>query len=155
MRIEPTAADVSSRPLEMKGKDRRVFLKTACRGDAELRLEVQRTLVDAEKTDAFLADDAGTKTNAAHFEAPHREQEGDQAAPCILRQRPGEGGFETLWMAEQTGPVSRPVALEVVKGVPVTELCDQGKSGPRRPLALRRATDPTTRSFQSAPTRSH
>ena len=41
--------------------------------------------------------------------------EGDIIGPYTLRQEIGEGGFGTVWMAEQQDELSRMVALKVVK----------------------------------------
>ncbi len=43
------------------------------------------------------------------------EAEGDVIGPYTLRQKLGEGGFGVVWMAEQSQPMSRMVALKVVK----------------------------------------
>jgi serine/threonine protein kinase len=43
------------------------------------------------------------------------EASGDQIGPYNLRQQIGEGGMGTVWMAEQTEPVRRSVALKLVK----------------------------------------
>ncbi len=43
------------------------------------------------------------------------EAEGDVIGPYTLRQKIGEGGFGVVWMAEQTQPMQRMVALKVVK----------------------------------------
>jgi eukaryotic-like serine/threonine-protein kinase len=40
---------------------------------------------------------------------------GDRIGPYKLRQQIGEGGMGTVWMAEQTEPVRRSVALKLVK----------------------------------------
>ncbi len=43
------------------------------------------------------------------------EAEGDVIGSYALRQKIGEGGFGVVWMAEQSQPMSRMVALKVVK----------------------------------------
>ena len=43
------------------------------------------------------------------------EKAGDSVGPYKLLQRIGEGGFGTVWMAEQSKPISRRVALKVIK----------------------------------------
>ena len=43
------------------------------------------------------------------------EKEGDVIGPYTLRQEIGAGGFGVVWMAEQSEPISRMVALKVVK----------------------------------------
>ena len=45
----------------------------------------------------------------------YAEAEGDVVGPYTLRQQIGEGGFGVVWMAEQSEPISRMVALKVVK----------------------------------------
>ncbi|MFV2070100.1 MAG: serine/threonine protein kinase, partial [Pirellulales bacterium] len=113
------------------------------------------------------------------------EEEGDEVGPYKLLQQIGEGGFGTVWMAEQSEPISRKVALkvikagmdtkevlarfeverqavalmdhpniakvldagatpsgrpwfamELVKGIPITQFCDEQKLGTRARLAL-------------------
>src|SRR4051812_30945649 len=43
------------------------------------------------------------------------EEVGDQIGPYKLLQSIGEGGFGTVWMAEQERPVRRRVALKIIK----------------------------------------
>jgi serine/threonine protein kinase len=137
------------------------------------------------------------------------EKEGDEIGPYKLRQPIGEGGFGTVWMAEQSVPISRMVALkvikagmdtrevlarfeaerqalammdhphiakvldagatptgrpwfamELVKGIPITQFCDEQGLGTTERLALfgdvcaamsaRRSTTPTRRASSTA-----
>ena len=43
------------------------------------------------------------------------EHEGQQVGRYKLLQQIGEGGFGTVWMAEQKEPVKRRVALKIIK----------------------------------------
>jgi len=43
------------------------------------------------------------------------EEAGERIGPYKLLQQIGEGGFGTVWMAEQSGPVRRRVALKIIK----------------------------------------
>jgi serine/threonine protein kinase/tetratricopeptide (TPR) repeat protein len=43
------------------------------------------------------------------------EQAGDRIGPYKLLQKLGEGGMGTVWVAEQSVPVKRPVALKLIK----------------------------------------
>ncbi len=43
------------------------------------------------------------------------EQEGDPVGPSILRQRIDGGGFGIVWMAEQSEPISRMIALNLLR----------------------------------------
>jgi hypothetical protein len=62
------------------------------------------------------------------------EQEGDLIGPYKLLQQIGEGGFGSVWMAEQSKPISRKVALKVIKAG--MDARDDGspehRQGPRR-----------------------
>ncbi|MEZ5327964.1 MAG: tetratricopeptide repeat protein [Verrucomicrobiales bacterium] len=112
----PTSARaVFARALDINPDEREAFLAAECGDDAKLRLEVQRLLADAEKAQSYFSDDEGATIGAGAFGDTFTEAEGDQIGPYKLRQRIGEGGFGTVWMAEQSEPISRMVALKVIK----------------------------------------
>jgi len=48
-------------------------------------------------------------------QARHSESAGDFIGPYQLMERLGEGGFGTVWLAEQREPIHRQVALKIVK----------------------------------------
>ena len=114
------AHDLFARALELPEAERDAFLSEACGGDAELHLEVRRLLVDAARADALFGDTegetrVGVPGSASGDPSSSTEKEGDRIGPYILRQQIGEGGFGVVWMAEQRVPISRMVALKVVK----------------------------------------
>jgi serine/threonine protein kinase len=113
--MKTLAQDLFVQSLELPGAERDAFLMNACGDDAELYLKIQRLLVDAARADAFFGDDAGTAPGAQECQETCAEQEGDVVGSYKLRQRIGEGGFGTVWMAERSGPISRMVALKVIK----------------------------------------
>jgi serine/threonine protein kinase len=113
--MTPSAQDLFVQALEMEPAVRDAFLAQACGDDAELHLEVQRLLVDAERADSFFGDEDGATLGAEEFKETYAEKEGDVIGPYKLRQAIGEGGFGTVWMAEQSVPISRMVALKVIK----------------------------------------
>src|SRR5206468_245057 len=84
----------------------------ACDGDDALRSEVEDLLRHQERLGSFLeAAPSGPATAAeATQEAP-----GAVIGPYKLLQQIGEGGMGTVFMAEQTHPVRRKVALKVIK----------------------------------------
>ena len=99
MNEKPDAIDLFVSAHRLGIKAREAFLNEACKGDAELHLEVQRMLVDSEKADAYFSDADGVTLGAAAFDVSYTEQEGDQIGPYKLRQAIGEGGFGMVWMA--------------------------------------------------------
>ena len=101
--------------LEMEPASREAFLASACGNDAELRLEVQRMLVEAARADSFFGDGDGATLGAEEFKETYSEKPGDQIGPYKLRESIGEGGFGSVWVADQEKPVRRRVALKLVK----------------------------------------
>ena len=113
--MKTVAKDLFVEALEQEPAAREAFLARACGDDAELHLEVQRMFIDAERADSFFGDDDGATLSAEEFQESHLEKEGDQIGPYKLLQQIGEGGFGSVWMAEQSMPISRRVALKVIK----------------------------------------
>jgi hypothetical protein len=113
--MTPLAQDLFAQARELPAAERDAFLQKACGDNAELHLEVQRLLVDAERADSFFGGDDGATLGASEFQETYAEKEGDPIGPFKLRQAIGEGGFGTVWMAEQSVPISRMVALKVIK----------------------------------------
>jgi serine/threonine protein kinase/tetratricopeptide (TPR) repeat protein len=165
------------------------FLDQACAGQPDLRghvealLKAHREVGTAEHQER--AEGAGPSPVATVDEPPVREQPGTVIGPYKLLEQIGEGGFGVVFMAEQTRPIRRKVALkilkpgmdtrpvvarfeaerqalalmdhlniarvfdggatpsgrpyfvmELVKGVPITDFCDQNHLTPRQRLEL-------------------
>jgi WD40 repeat protein/serine/threonine protein kinase len=94
--------------------ERAAYLDEACAGDAALRQRME-LLVQAHKPgDGFLERPAG-ETWATIDEPSFPEQPGSVIGPYKLLQQIGEGGMGVVYMAEQTAPVRRRVALKIIK----------------------------------------
>jgi hypothetical protein len=100
--MTPLAQDLFAQARELPAAERDDFLVQACGDNAELRLEVQRLLVDAERAESFFGDADGATLGAEEFKETYAEKEGDIIGPFKLRQAIGEGGFGMVWMAEQS-----------------------------------------------------
>ncbi len=96
--------------LELPAGERGAFLNGACRGDARLRARVEALLAAEAGAGTFLA-----SPTAGAEEGESSEQAGARIGHYKLQQQIGEGGFGVVWMAEQTQPVRRQVALKVLK----------------------------------------
>src|SRR5690349_4069311 len=96
------------------GEERAAFIARACGADEELRRRVER-LVDAHfQAGSFLGSPPASPT-ASMAPAPSTELSGTVIGPYKLLQPIGEGGMGTVYMAEQTQPVRRTVALKLIK----------------------------------------
>jgi WD40 repeat protein len=191
------AADAKSifgRALELAAPaERAAYLDAACGGDAALRAEVEGLLRALEEAGPFLnrpsppdpADAVTTAPENATTDHPVEQLGTVLADRYKVLQEIGEGGMGTVYLAEQTQPVKRLVALkvvkagmdskqvlarfeaerqalalmdhphiarvldagatergqpffvmELVKGVPITQYCDEQRLTPRQRLAL-------------------
>src|SRR5262245_28177380 len=163
--------------------DRAAYLDTACANDPALRKRIEALLRAHEDAGSFLPNGSGG--HAFAFDSTVGERPGAVIGPYKLLQQIGEGGMGTVYMAEQTEPVRRTVALkiikpgmdtrqviarfeaerqalaimdhpniakvfdggataagrpyfvmELVKGIPITDYCDQNQLTPRERLEL-------------------
>lgn len=102
--------------------ERAAFLERACGNDQGLRHRVEDLLREHDKLDSFLEKPA-TGAAAALFttltadQAVQALQESARTVigPYKLLQKIGEGGMGAVWLAEQTRPVQRKVALKIIK----------------------------------------
>ena len=95
------------------------FLERACAGQPELRgwvealLEAHREVGTDRHRDLAEGTDAGPV--ATVDVPPVREHPGAVIGPYKLLEQIGEGGLGVVFLAEQTEPVRRKVALKVIK----------------------------------------
>src|SRR5262245_35818313 len=162
---------------------RATYLDQACGGDIRLREQIEGLLQEHAQLGSFLA--APAVAVATIDEPTLSEKAGTVIGPYKLLEQIGEGGMGTVWMAQQTEPVRRLVAIklvkagmdsrqviarfeaerqalalmdhpniarvldggttgtgrpyfvmDLVKGVPITEFCDQNHLTPRQRLVL-------------------
>jgi serine/threonine protein kinase/Tfp pilus assembly protein PilF len=96
------------------------FLAGQCGNDVELRQRIEALLRAHELAASFLAEQkeagyAPTKIVPEAQPIPATEQAGDWIGHYKLREKIGEGGCGVVYVAEQTEPVRRRVALKVIK----------------------------------------
>ena len=87
------------------------FLDAACGADAALRERVEALLKAHGQYNQLLDGDGIVATVGPSLS----ERPGNLIGPYKLLQQIGEGGFGVVFMAEQTEPVRRRVALKVIK----------------------------------------
>jgi len=111
----PRANELFLKALELRSSDeRQEFLDSSCAGDTALRAEVEALLEASDKAGSFLQFSAPLPGASIDASAP-AERPGTLIGPYKLLQQLGEGGMGTVFMAEQTHPVQRKVALKVIK----------------------------------------
>jgi eukaryotic-like serine/threonine-protein kinase len=95
-------------------EDRAAFLDAECNGDGDLRRRVERLLHAHPQVGSFL-EPAQPAPQTASYQGPA------EAVGCVIAGRYklveeiGEGGMGTVFMAQQTEPVKRLVAVKVIK----------------------------------------
>src|SRR5262249_41017453 len=95
------------------GPDRARYLDEACEGDLELRRRVERLLRAASQAGSFLETPA--QDPSPTVDQPLVERPGTFIGRYELLEEIGEGGMGTVWMAQQTEPVKRLVAVKLIK----------------------------------------
>ena len=94
---------------------RNAYLDAECREDESLRLEVQGLLEHAPRLGEFLENNDAAIDVDSIIDSPEAESVADQIGPYLLREQIGEGGMGVVYVAEQTEPVQRKVALKIIK----------------------------------------
>ena len=177
-------ATIFGQAVEIESEEKRAeFLDHICAEDGQLRTEVERLISHHFQAGLFLEK---SPPQAQMFPGWSADDQLDQEiGPYRIREEIGEGGMGVVYVAEQTEPVQRKVALKVIKpgmdtkeviarfeaerqalafmehpniarvldagatesgrsyfvmelvrGIPITEYCDQVKATPRERLEL-------------------
>ncbi|MEX2168566.1 MAG: serine/threonine protein kinase, partial [Pirellulales bacterium] len=93
--------------------ERTALLDDACKADADLRGRVERLLAEHDRQESFILDTPLVALDAT-LELPHSERVGTVIGPYKLLQQIGEGGMGVVFMAEQTKPLQRTVAIKII-----------------------------------------
>ncbi len=102
--------------------DRKAFLDATCKKDAALGKKLEVLVNRHREANMFFDDievgfDAETKSNESMdgVEIDLAEKAGSVIGRFTLLEKIGEGGMGVVYMAEQTEPVTRKVALKIIK----------------------------------------
>src|SRR5262245_57191695 len=100
--------------LEQAPDQREGYLERLCADDQELRRNVAVMLKAHEAGEGPLDRGALRDQQTAAYEQA-AEKPGTVIGPYKLVEQIGEGGMGTVWMAQQTEPVKRLVAVKLLK----------------------------------------
>lgn len=108
-RVEDLFHEALARPSQ---EERTAYLDGACEGQPGLRAEVDDLLAADHQADSYLerpAELAETLVSSIDL------AEGSIVGNYKLLQQLGEGGFGVVYMAQQTEPIKRKVAIKIIK----------------------------------------
>jgi serine/threonine protein kinase/Flp pilus assembly protein TadD len=112
-RLEEHARSIFLSALEYEGPEADEFVSGACAANAELRGRVDELLKAHRRLGEI--DDRPTRSPSQLSAELPLESPGTHIGPYRLLEQIGEGGFGIVYMAEQTQPVRRKVALKIIK----------------------------------------
>src|SRR5262245_57780665 len=99
--------------VKLPAHEREAYLDKACGANAALRLEVEGLLrAHDQPVDCMHRPAVADMTTTF---GPGPERPGMRIGPYKLLQFLGEGGMGTVFLAEQSQPIRRMVALKIVK----------------------------------------
>ena len=111
------ARELFDASLDLPSEERAAFLEKASGGDEQLRERVERLLRNAARATASVVvlPDAVETIKRPGDDVTFSEEVGTKIGSYTLRELIGEGGFGAVYRAQQEHPVSRQVALKIIK----------------------------------------
>jgi eukaryotic-like serine/threonine-protein kinase len=108
--------------LALPVEDRPAFLRRACAHDPRLLAEAEQALAACDESGDYLESAGGGAAAAVLRDmaeqtgaVPDAGAGNEVIGPYRLIQKIGEGGMGEVWLAEQTEPIHRTVALKLIK----------------------------------------
>ena len=96
--------------LELEGAEREAFLAKLAQDEPQTAEEVRRLLESFSDAGTFMS-----SAPVATLDGVPRLQPGDRVGPYTIQDVLGEGGFAIVYLASQSEPIKRRVALKVIK----------------------------------------
>jgi non-specific serine/threonine protein kinase/serine/threonine-protein kinase len=126
--------------MQLRIEQRAPFLDEACSSDAALRAEVESLLLAGEDVRSSFLQTPPANAPGAHwdrFGSSTELQSGQGFAERFqLIRKLGEGGMGQVWLADQTSPVRRQVALKLIKAGMCDKAVVQRFQSERQSLAI-------------------
>ncbi len=132
---QPTHLEIFQAAADMADAGQRAaYLQQACAGDPALRAEIEQLLEHDRAEDSLL--DRMTPGLSDTFAIAVAERPGTRIGPYKLLEQIGEGGMGSVYVAEQREPISRKVALKIIKPGMDTRVVVARFEAERQALAL-------------------
>ena len=125
----PRIKEIVGAALELEPNQREAYLDEACSQDRELRTEVESLLVAYDEADNFSLHPLAVETQPAPSQFT-------TIGPYRLIRELGVGGMGQVWLADQTEPVRRRVALKLIKAGMYDAAVGQRFQAERQSLAI-------------------
>jgi WD40 repeat protein/serine/threonine protein kinase len=105
--------------LDIRSEEREAYLERECGTDVDLSNEVRELVASAEAEPGLLSTSAASDHEAWLSEdgspPPASDPDPERIGPYRVVRRLGEGGMGVVYLAEQTAPLERLVAVKVLK----------------------------------------
>jgi eukaryotic-like serine/threonine-protein kinase len=134
--------DLLSQALQIPPGERGAFLDGVCSSDQELRAEIVSLLSEQEVVQSKFLQSPPLVKDTGNNGHEGREQDSALRAGLIFAERfelvrkLGEGGMGQVWLAEQTSPMRRQVALKLIKAGMYDESVVKRFQAERQSLAI-------------------
>jgi hypothetical protein len=107
--------EIFAAAIKLSGDARHAFLDAACGQDAQQREQIEALLKAHEESGGLLPKRSDPRLDQTHVVLRQAEPGVVIAGRYKLLEQIGEGGMGTVWVAEQSQPVKRKVALKLIK----------------------------------------
>src|SRR5687767_13648087 len=102
--------------IRLRGFERAAFLDLKCGGDTSMRRRLDTLIAAHESPGAFMLDDIPSSNRVRVAPLDNGEESiGQTIGRYKLLEKLGEGGCGVVYVAEQSVPIRRRLALKVIK----------------------------------------